>query len=62
MESLHLGDERMEEEELTECLESLLGISEEGGKWEKRPDGKGLKRGKEVEEVKGERVSGIGVD
>ena len=45
----------MEEEELNGCLESILGISEEGGQWEKRPDRKGLRR-RGLEDNKDERV------
>ena len=40
LEALKSGEEYMEDEELTACLESILGFANEGGKWEARPDGR----------------------
>ena len=41
LDALRSGDERMEEEELTTCLDSILGTGPEGGIWESRGRGRG---------------------
>ena len=41
LDCLRSGEERMEDAELTECLEALMGTASEGGKWETRPARRG---------------------
>ena len=41
LDALRSGDERMEEEELTTCLDSILGKGPEGGIWESQGRGRG---------------------